>query len=84
MNTLKNVCRNSAKAKAIIESLRDEVKAMNTNFKKREADISIVKNVSSLLMKKSVEIEWEWSRVEYLHLNLNITLKKKSVIYFRL
>ena len=43
--------------KASIESLRDEVKAMNTNFKKLEVDVSIVKNVNNLLMKKSVEIE---------------------------
>ena len=40
--------------KATIESLRDEV---NTNFKKRGADVSIVKNVNNLLIKKSVEIE---------------------------
>ena len=43
--------------KAIIESLRDEVKAMNTNFRKLEADVSIVKAVKNLLIKKSVKIE---------------------------
>ena len=31
--------------KATIESLRDEVKAKNTNFKKLEADVSFVKTV---------------------------------------
>ena len=39
------------------ESLRDEVKAMNNNFKKLEADVSIIKAVNNLLMKMSVEIE---------------------------
>ena len=43
--------------KATIESLRDEVKEMNTNFKKLEADVSIVKIVNNLLTKKSVDIE---------------------------
>ena len=43
--------------KATIESLRDEVKEMNTNFKKLEADVSIVKTVNNLLTKKSVDIE---------------------------
>ena len=42
--------------KVTIESLRDEVKEMNTNFKKLEADVSIVETVNSLLMKKSVDI----------------------------
>ena len=40
-----------------IESFRDEVKEMNTNFKKLEADVSIVKTVNNLLMKKSVDIQ---------------------------
>ena len=35
-----------------IESLRDEVSAMNTNFKKLESDVSIVETVNYLLMKK--------------------------------
>ena len=43
--------------KATIASSRDEVKAMNTNFKKLEADVSVVKTGSNLLTKKSVEIE---------------------------
>ena len=43
--------------KATIESLRDEVKEMNTNFNKLEADVSIVKTVNNILMKKSVDIE---------------------------
>ena len=52
--------------KATIESLRDEVKTMNTNFKKLEADVSIVKTVSNLLMKKSVDIERQcWANVQY-------------------
>ena len=34
--------------KATIESLRDEVKEMNINFKKLEADASIVKTVDNL------------------------------------
>ena len=60
--------------KATIESLRDEVKTMNTNFKKLEADVSIVKTVNNLLMKKSVDIERQcWanaqnSRREYLEI----------------
>ena len=44
-------------AETTIESLRSEVKAMDINFKKLEADVSIVKNVSNFLMKKSVEIQ---------------------------
>ena len=43
--------------KTTTESLRDEVKAMNNNFKKLEADVSIIKAVNNLLMKMSVEIE---------------------------
>ena len=43
--------------KATIESLRDGVKAMNTNFKKLEADGTIVKTVHNLLMKKAADIE---------------------------
>ena len=43
--------------KATTESWRDEVKEMNTNFKKLEGDVSIVKAVKNLLMKKSVDIE---------------------------
>ena len=42
--------------KATIESLRDKVKEMNSNFKKLGADVSIVKTVN-LLLKKSVDIE---------------------------
>ena len=45
--------------KATIESLRNEVKEMNTNFKKLEVDVSIVKTVNNLLMKKSIDIEWQ-------------------------
>ena len=44
-------------AETTIESLRSEVKAMDINFKKLEADVSIVKNVSNFLMKKPVEIQ---------------------------
>ena len=48
--------------KATIESLKDEVIAMNTNFKKLEADVSI----NNLLMKKSVEIERQyWANAQY-------------------
>ena len=43
--------------KVQIESLRDEVKAMNTNFKKLEVDISIDETVSNLLTQKPLEIE---------------------------
>ena len=43
--------------KATIESLRDEMKEMNTNFKKLEAHVSIVKTVNNLLMNKLVDIE---------------------------
>ena len=46
------------RTKSTIESLRDEVKSMNTNFKKLETDVGIVKNVNNLLMKKwKFEIE---------------------------
>ena len=45
------------KTKARVESLRDEVKEINTNFKKLEADVSIVKTINNLLMKMSVDIE---------------------------
>lgn len=43
--------------KATIKSLTDKVKAMNTNFKKDEADVSIAKTANNPLMKQSVEIE---------------------------
>ena len=45
--------------KALIESLRDELKAMNTSFKKLEFDISIVKRVNNQLMKKC------WENAQY-------------------
>ena len=49
-----------------IESFRDEVKEMNTNFKKLEADVSLVKTVSNLLMKKLVDIgRQRWENVQY-------------------
>ena len=52
--------------KATIESLRDEVKAMNANFKKLEAHVSIVKTVNNLLMKNSAEIEGQsWANAQY-------------------
>ena len=52
--------------KATIESLRDEVKEMNTNFKKLEADVSIVKTVHNHLIKKAVDIEQHcWENSEY-------------------
>ena len=52
--------------KAMIESLRDEVKDMNSNYKKLEADVSIVKTVNNLLMKKSVDIERQcWANAQY-------------------
>ena len=52
--------------KATIDSLRNEVKAMNTNFKKFEADVSFVKTGNNFLMKKSVEIEQQcWENVQY-------------------
>ena len=47
----------SDEAKATIESLRDDVKEMNTDFKKLEADVSIAKTVNNLLMKNAVVIE---------------------------
>ena len=37
--------------KATIESLRDKLKEMNTDFKKLEADVSFVKTVNNILMK---------------------------------
>ena len=52
--------------KVTIESLRDEVKEMNTNFKKLEADVSIVKTVHNHLIKKAVDIEQHcWENSEY-------------------
>ena len=47
----------SDETKATIESLRDDVKEMNTDFKKLEADVSIAKTVNNLLMKNAVVIE---------------------------
>ena len=42
------------------------MKEMNTNFKKLEADSSIVKTVNNLLMKKSVDIERQcWANAQY-------------------
>ena len=48
-----------------IEFLREEVKEMNTNFDKLEADFCIVKTVNSLLMKKLVDTEWQcWENAQ--------------------
>ena len=52
--------------KATIESLTDEVKEMNTNFKKLKADVNIVKTVNNLLMKKSFNEELQcWANDQY-------------------
>ena len=52
--------------KTTIESLRDEVKAMNTDFRKLETDVSIFKTVNNLLMKMSAEIERQcWENSQY-------------------
>ena len=54
--------------KATIESLTDEVKEMNTNFKKLKADVNIVKTVNNLLMKKSFNEELQcWANDQYSH-----------------
>ena len=45
--------------KALIESFRDELKAMNTSFKKLKSNISIVKKVNNQLMKKC------WENAQY-------------------
>ena len=37
--------------KATIESLKDKVKPMNTNFKRLEANVSVAKAVNSISMK---------------------------------
>ena len=58
--------RQRDKTKAKVESLRDEVKEMSTNFKKLEADVSIIKTVNNLLMKKSVDIKGQcWGNAQY-------------------
>ena len=84
------------KAKATIESLRDRVKAMNTNFKKLEDDVSFVKTANNLLMKKSVEIQQQrWANTKCSHREclrtagtpnpyLNRALNNKSAKYLRL
>ena len=42
------------------------MKELNTNFKKLEADVSIVKTVNNLLMKRSVDIERQcWENAQY-------------------
>ena len=52
--------------KTTIKYLGDEVKAMNSNFKKLETDVSIIKTVNNLLIKKSVEIEQQcWANAPY-------------------
>ena len=77
MNTLKNLGKPQFNAmvlsqrdetKATIESLIDEVKEMNTIFKKLEAAVSIFKTVNILLMKNSVDIERQgWTNAQYFH-----------------
>ena len=50
----------------MLESLRDEVKEMNTNFMKLETDVCIIKTVNNLLMKTSVEIQRQcWGNSQY-------------------
>ena len=52
--------------KAAIESLIYEVKETKTNFKKPETDVSIVKKVNNILMKKSVDLERQcWANAQY-------------------
>ena len=43
----------------MIESLGDELKAINTSFKKLKSDVSIVKKVNNQLMKKC------WENAQY-------------------
>ena len=65
MNTLKNVYRNKSQliamvlsqkneTKATIESLRDEVKEMNTNFKKLRLMLVLLKQLAIFLWKSQL------------------------------
>lgn len=71
MNTLKKLNKPQLIAmvlcrKPMLESLRDEVKEMNTNFMKLETDVCIIKTVNNLLMKTSVEIQRQcWGNSQY-------------------
>ena len=52
--------------KATIESLIYEVKETKTNVKKPDTDVSIVKKVNNILMKKSVDLEQQcWANAQY-------------------
>ena len=65
MNTLKNVYRNKSQliamvlsqkneTKATIESLRDEVKELNTNFKKLRLMLVLLKQLTIFLWKSQL------------------------------
>ena len=73
--------------KATIEFLKDEVKEMNSNFKKIEVDVSIVKKVNhqsnSAGRVPSNLVENVQKLLEYQHLYLNRALEKKSAKYLR-
>ena len=52
--------------KATIDSLRDEVKTMNKNFKNLEADMSISRNINYPLLKRVVDRERQcWANSHY-------------------
>ena len=52
--------------KGIINSLTEEMKNLNENFKKLESDVAVVKNVNNILCKQIVSVERQcWKNAQY-------------------
>ena len=52
--------------KGIINSLTEETKNLNENFKKLESDVAVVKNVNNILCKQIVSVEGQcWKNAQY-------------------
>ena len=50
----------------IINSLTEEMKNLNENFKKLESDVAVVKNVNNILCKQIVSVERQcWKNGQY-------------------
>ena len=60
------ILKSQEHTKGIINSLTEELKTLNKNFKKLESDVVVVKNVNNILCKQLVSVERKcWKNAQY-------------------
>ena len=58
--------KSQERTKGVINSLIEEMKNLNENFKKLESDVAVVKNVNNILCKQIVSVErHRWKNAQY-------------------